>query len=559
MCGNRDKKAYTNCEQTGLTDLTIYAILFFMIKICTDCHTEKPLDDFNKGKAYKDGHKPFCRDCHKLRNAKAREQFTPEQRSASAARAKAFRETNPDKIKEYKEKNRNKHASRMKDRYNNDAEYRDKILAWQREWGKNNPEKIRESNKKQYAKRPIDERRKYHREYTATRRATDPEWKAKSYERRNISRHKRWDLEGNTKSGYVKKTEDKLIDQSVIARLHAWQADYCYFCNSPMEKVTIEHILPRARGGRSSTQNLALTCESCNYSRQKSIYNLEWLPKSVMPVEDKIFLKQQTIRQTLAKENIHAVYNGNGSWTLASIEGKSRIFCIISTFFGSDRNPASQKGKMAKWAQTTFDQPIILFDHEWYNRRASCINMLKSKLGIALRAPGARKLDIIDVNAEQAKMFLNTHHVMGNVIAPIRIGLTDGETLFGLGEFHDKEDTWECDRLAFHGHVPGGMSKIMKALWSFYGVKPIRTFVDSRYADGGGHETIGFEHIGYSPESFQWVYPDRVQHQRYLSNENKMASNLLYYNEEYTREDNIRANGIFKIWTPKRHIVVWKP
>jgi hypothetical protein len=80
----------------------------------------------------------------------------------------------------------------------------------------------------------------------------------------------------------------------------------------------------------------------------------------------------------------------------------------------------------------------------------------------------------------------------------------------------------------------------------------VTSFIDTRYATGGGHDTIGFKATGRTPETYLWVLPDRVQHQRYLSNDNKMSRSLLYFNPEVSREDNIRANGIFRVWVPGR-------
>ena len=225
----------------------------------------------------------------------------------------------------------------------------------------------------------------------------------------------------------------------------------------------------------------------------------------------------------------------------------------------SERNPGSEKGRIACLLHENFPTAIILFSSEWYGRQAAVINMLRSKMGIASRQPGARELSVISVGAEQTTSFLRANHVMGGIDAPFRIGLTDGETLLGAGVFVDRGDAYECVRLAFHGHVPGGMSRIMQGLWRLHGKRPITSFIDNRYASGEGHDTIGFEKTGSSPESYQWVFPDRVQHQRYLSNDNKISRNLLYFNPELSNEDNIKSNGVFRIWTPKRTKMILNP
>ena len=198
----------------------------------------------------------------------------------------------------------------------------------------------------------------------------------------------------------------------------------------------------------------------------------------------------------------------------------------------------------------------MLFDYEWYGRQQAVLNMLRSKMGIADRNPGARELDIVEVPAEAATNFLRNTHVMGAIDAPYRVALTDGERIYGLGVFADRDEHYECVRLAFAGHVPGGMSRIIHGLWRLHGKRDVSSYIDTRYAAGDGHEVIGFKNVGQTPETYLWVFPDRIQHQRYLSNDNKLSRNLIYFNPELTREANIAANGVFKLWIPGRNKLV---
>jgi len=549
-----------------------------MSKICRICKIEKPFIDYTVNHHIKDGYSSACRVCQQ-EAARLRYAANAE---IEAAKAKARRLANPESAKQALDKYRQKERDLLtswrryqrqvkkdnmlglefeefKSRFNSDENFKNSMLSTSRASKKATIVERKKTKRKVWKEKNSEKLNTYRRDWTLAKRKTDPEWHTREKEIKTVHRHKSWHKDNLSPSGWFRGASDKVIDETTLRRLHGWQQEHCYFCNVPLGKFTVEHILPRKHGGPGTDQNLVLTCELCNCGRQDRLYHFEWKPREVFAITDRLYLQNRNIKLDLDKEGITARLIGDGSWELSAPNAKTKILVIVSTFFGSDRNPGTGRGRAAKTAQTLFEHPIVLFDYEWFNRRNSCINMLRSKMGIALRSPGARKLEIVDVPFDQAKTFLNNHHVMGIVNAPIRIGLTDGETLLGLGMFHDKGDNWECDRLAFHGHVAGGMSRIMKALWSAKGDKPIRTFVDSRYADGGGHEVIGFAHTGYSPESYQWVLPNRVQHQRFLSNMNKMLSNLLFYKEDASREDNIKANGIFKIWTPKRHIVVWEP
>ncbi|PIE72972.1 MAG: HNH endonuclease [Deltaproteobacteria bacterium] len=51
----------------------------------------------------------------------------------------------------------------------------------------------------------------------------------------------------------------------------------CFYCNKvvPYREITMDHLLPISRGGRSTKENLVPSCKSCN-SLKKSMMPLEW-------------------------------------------------------------------------------------------------------------------------------------------------------------------------------------------------------------------------------------------------------------------------------------------
>jgi len=81
------------------------------------------------------------------------------------------------------------------------------------------------------------------------------------------------------------------IDEAEIRRQKAkarelrktrwWQqktaAGMCHYCGRKTAHgdLTMDHLLPLARGGRSTKDNLVPCCKSCN-SRKKTMMPLEW-------------------------------------------------------------------------------------------------------------------------------------------------------------------------------------------------------------------------------------------------------------------------------------------
>ncbi len=51
----------------------------------------------------------------------------------------------------------------------------------------------------------------------------------------------------------------------------------CYFCGkkTPFKDITMDHLVPLSRGGRSTKANIVPCCKDCN-SKKKSMLPLEW-------------------------------------------------------------------------------------------------------------------------------------------------------------------------------------------------------------------------------------------------------------------------------------------
>ena len=51
----------------------------------------------------------------------------------------------------------------------------------------------------------------------------------------------------------------------------------CYYCGraTPAQELTMDHIVPVARGGRSTKGNLVTACKQCN-NKKKQLLPMEW-------------------------------------------------------------------------------------------------------------------------------------------------------------------------------------------------------------------------------------------------------------------------------------------
>jgi 5-methylcytosine-specific restriction endonuclease McrA len=62
-----------------------------------------------------------------------------------------------------------------------------------------------------------------------------------------------------------RKKKQKLLDEF---------GSLCFWCGRkfPLDKLTLDHLKPKSRGGSNSDENLRLTCCPCNQSRGNSLF-----------------------------------------------------------------------------------------------------------------------------------------------------------------------------------------------------------------------------------------------------------------------------------------------
>ncbi len=59
----------------------------------------------------------------------------------------------------------------------------------------------------------------------------------------------------------------------------------CWWCGCrlPLDKLTLDHLKPKSRGGSDSLENLRLACFRCNHSRGNSLFPPQKYSKAILP------------------------------------------------------------------------------------------------------------------------------------------------------------------------------------------------------------------------------------------------------------------------------------
>lgn len=202
------------------------------MKRCPSCDDSKPLDGFHRDKSSRDGR---CTTCKACANARARRW-----RAENLERAKAG-------DRAYYLSHREEVGARAKAHYADNRESRKASIA---DWQRRNPEKVLAYGRAHHAKDPEYQRARSRRYYEANKHR----WLDYSAQRR------------------VREGSASPEVQSRIAEL---RTQSCAYCDST-QQIEIDHIVPLARGGTHTPENLAPACRSCN--RSKGAFLLEeWM------------------------------------------------------------------------------------------------------------------------------------------------------------------------------------------------------------------------------------------------------------------------------------------
>lgn len=204
--------------------------LFYQNKTCTRCTKEKPLEDFQKSRARKDGYSSMCKSCLNERD-RIKYAINPKKRISN----QSWRNNNPEKVRASKKADAIKHADRKRES--------------DKRWRLSNKERKSENGKSWYQAN-IDKVRS---------RARD--WAKNNPIKRMLHNQTRRALKKNN-GGKITAEEWQTLKKRYN---HT-----CLCCGrkEPEIKLTIDHVLPLKLGGTNTISNAQPLCVSCNSSKK---------------------------------------------------------------------------------------------------------------------------------------------------------------------------------------------------------------------------------------------------------------------------------------------------
>lgn len=200
---------------------------------------------------------------------------------------------------------------------------------------------------------------------------------------------------------------------------------------------------------------------------------------------------------------------------------------------------------------------IQIFEDEWYHKRPIVEERLRYLLTSQKSHFGARNCKVKQIETDQAKEFLNEHHIQGYFGSKIKLGLFYQDKLVSVMTFSEKnitkgknsksKDEWEISRFASSQNIPGAASKIYEYFKKTYQPKTIFTYSDLRWNTGQTYERMGMKKVSNGFPNYWYVEGTNRRH-RFSYTKKKLVE---LYGQEYsnmTERQIAEEKGMNRIW-----------
>ena len=154
---------------------------------------------------------------------------------------------------------------------------------------------------------------------------------------------------------------------------------------------------------------------------------------------------------------------------------------------------------------------IHIFEDEWANKKDLIIAKVDSLAGVNKKIH-ARKCEVKEISAKEAKTFILANHLQGWANGPkVNVGLFYENELVGVSTFgkprFNKQYEWELFRQCFQVGVTivGGSSKMVKFFELKENPKSLLSYANMNYSSGNVYTQSGFTYIGDTGASYFYV------------------------------------------------------
>lgn len=215
------------------------------MKRCTKCGEEKPIAEFNRNRATRDGLFAHCRDCQ---SETKRKWYAANKEKAADYWSHWYADNKEDLLERRKPKGREWYAAN-----------RDKVLQKRRAWYVANRQRACD-----YSRGWRAANKERHLAYVHQWQSANPERVREFVRAGKLRRRAR---EHNAEGTHT---------AADIKAQYARQNGKCYYCHVKVgDRYHVDHVIPLSRGGSNGPENIVIACPSCNTSKSDKLPH-EW-------------------------------------------------------------------------------------------------------------------------------------------------------------------------------------------------------------------------------------------------------------------------------------------
>lgn len=195
---------------------------------------------------------------------------------------------------------------------------------------------------------------------------------------------------------------------------------------------------------------------------------------------------------------------------------------------------------------------LQIWDTEWIQKQEIIKSIIKSNLKLNERIY-ARKCNIIQLDSNTYREFLENNHIQGNVNSSIRYGLSYDDQLvavigFGKSRFNKKyshELLRYCNLI--NTNVIGGFSKLLKHTIKNHDITSIQTFCDLRLFEGISYEKSGFQYSHQSKPGYVYYKSGLIKNRQEFQ-KHKLKNIFENFDDTLTEKENCIMNDWIQIY-----------
>lgn len=197
---------------------------------------------------------------------------------------------------------------------------------------------------------------------------------------------------------------------------------------------------------------------------------------------------------------------------------------------------------------------IHVWEDEIVQRPAIVKSIIASKLGRLSNRVFARNTQIVSLDKNQKRAFLDANHIQGNDTSTINYGLVCGDKIVALMTFRvprfNHEAMWELVRYCnlLDSTVVGGFSKLLKHFRSIH-AGSIVSYSDNGRSRGDVYQRNGFVLLSDNPAGYYYVQRNNIaRHHRASFTKKKLLSKLGIDDETLTETQLAEIARLLRVW-----------